>query len=55
MAMTVSITCDGCSLTAETSTDHDSGTNEIDGVLDEGWVHEGGEDFCPECVTSKTN
>jgi hypothetical protein len=52
MSMSVSITCDGCGLTEEASTSYESGTNEIDGALDEGWEHEGGEDFCPECAGS---
>lgn len=47
--MTVSITCDGCGLTAEASTAHDSGANEIDTELEDGWTHDGGEDYCPDC------
>lgn len=50
MAMTVSISCDGCNLTAETSTEYSAGTNKIDGVLEDGWTHEGGEDRCPKCA-----
>ena len=53
MTMTVSIACDGCGLNAETSTSYDAGANEIDGVLDEGWTHDGAEDFCPECSTDE--
>lgn len=49
MTMTVSISCDECGLSAETSTRYDAGTNEIDGVLDDGWSHEGGTDLCPPC------
>lgn len=48
--MNVMITCDGCGLTAETSTQYDAGCNEIDGVLSEGWVHTSTEDFCPDCA-----
>lgn len=47
--MTVSIACDDCGLSAETSTSYDAGANEIDGVLDEGWSHEGETDLCPAC------
>lgn len=50
MTMTVSIACDRCDAFAETSTSYDAGTNEIDGVLETGWVHDGGEDFCPLCT-----
>lgn len=49
MTMTMSISCDECGLSAETSTRYDAGTNEIDGVLDDGWSHEGGTDLCPPC------
>lgn len=49
MTMTVSITCDDCSMSAETSTSYDAGANEIDGVLDEGWAHDGESDLCPSC------
>lgn len=50
MTMALSITCDDCGLTVECSTDHDSGCNEIDGVLEDGWVHESSEDLCPQCA-----
>lgn len=53
MTMTVTISCDDCGTSAETSTSHDAGANEIDGVLDEGWEHEGGEDYCPTCVDAR--
>lgn len=49
MTMTVSISCDDCGLSAETSTSYDAGVNEIDGVLDDGWSHEGETDLCPSC------
>jgi hypothetical protein len=48
--MTVYIECDGCGESAQTSTQHDAGTNEIDGVIDEGWIHSSAEDFCPKCA-----
>lgn len=48
--MTVSITCDGCDLTEETSTSFDAGANEIEAQLDEGWIHNSASDFCPACV-----
>lgn len=50
MTMSLSITCDDCGLTVECSTDHGSGCNEIDGVLEDGWVHESSEDLCPQCA-----
>lgn len=50
MAMTVSITCDGCDLTEETSTSFESGANEIEAQLEEGWVHSSNSDYCPKCV-----
>ena len=50
--MLMSITCDGCSESAGCATDYDSGANEIDGMLESGWVHRGSEDFCPACVAS---
>lgn len=49
MTMTVSITCDDCGMSAETSTSYEAGANEIDGVLDDGWHHEGETDLCPSC------
>lgn len=54
MSMTISISCDGCNVTVETSTDYDSGANEIESALEPGWIHEGGEDFCPECAPERT-
>jgi ATP-dependent DNA helicase RecQ len=54
MTMIVSIACDMCGESAETSTSYDAGTNEIDAALEEGWVHEGGEDYCPECAKEVT-
>ncbi|MBG0738753.1 hypothetical protein IV500_04880 [Paeniglutamicibacter antarcticus] len=50
MSMTVSISCDGCDLTEETSTSFEAGTNEIEGVLEDGWAHSNTDDFCPDCV-----
>lgn len=50
MSMTISITCDGCELTEECSTDMDSGANEIEDQLDPGWTHEPGDDRCPKCA-----
>jgi hypothetical protein len=50
--MVVSITCDGCDAYAETSVGIDDGANAIEAVLDTGWQHEGGEDFCPSCVAN---
>lgn len=50
MTMTVSITCDECGTSAETSTSYDAGANEIGGVLDDGWAHDGGQDLCPSCA-----
>ena len=50
MTMTVSITCDACGTSAETSTSYDAGVNEIDGVLDDGWAHDGEQDLCPSCA-----
>ena len=52
MTMTVTIACDDCGVSAETSAAYDAGCNEIDGALDPGWTHEGGEDFCPGCSQS---
>ena len=52
MSMVVSITCDGCGLTEQTSTQMDSGVNEIESVLDDGWTHGTADDFCPECAPS---
>lgn len=49
MTMTISITCDGCGASAETSTSYEAGANEIDGALDDGWHHEGETDLCPSC------
>lgn len=49
--MTVPITCDGCEVAEEASTQYDSGVNEIDSVLNEGWVHNSSEDYCPACVS----
>lgn len=51
--MTVSIACDDCGVSAETSTDYQAGTNEIDGVLEAGWTHDEGEDLCPTCATDR--
>lgn len=50
MSMSVMITCDDCGETAETSTQYDAGCNEIDGVLDDGWLHTSTEDLCPQCT-----
>jgi hypothetical protein len=50
MAMTVSITCDGCDLTEETSTSFDAGANEIEAQLEEGWSHSSNSDYCPKGV-----
>lgn len=52
MSITISISCDGpdCDVTEETSSDMDSGTNEIETQLDEGWVHDGAENHCPTCA-----
>lgn len=49
MTMTVSISCDDCGLSAETSTSYEAGSNEIDGVLDDGWSHDGETDLCHSC------
>ena len=53
MTMTISISCDGCGLEEQNSTDHDAGTNEIDAVLEDGWTHSTGEDFCPDCSAKR--
>lgn len=50
MSMTISITCDGCDLTEETSTSFDAGTNEIESLLEEGWSHDSATDYCPDCI-----
>jgi hypothetical protein len=52
MSITISITCDGsdCGLTEETSSDLDSGTNELEAQLEPGWVHDGAENHCPKCA-----
>ena len=50
MTMVIEIECDGCGESAQTSTSHDAGTNEIDAVLDEGWEHSSTEDYCPNCI-----
>lgn len=44
------IACDGCGLEEQTTTQHDAGVNEIDGVLEDGWHHGSSEDYCPKCA-----
>lgn len=50
MAMIVNITCDhpGCEAYEEASAAMDDGCNVIESQLEDGWSHEGGEDYCPE-------
>lgn len=55
MTITIEIECDGCGKHEQTSSDHDSAVNEIDGVLDPGWVHTSTEDYCPDCAEEHEN
>ena len=50
MTITISISCDGCGETAETPSDSTAGVNEIEGVLEPGWVHATEYDHCPNCA-----
>lgn len=53
--MTVSITCDGCGTAAETSTSYDTEPSDIDRVLEWGWEHDNGEDYCSSCTDDRAS
>jgi hypothetical protein len=50
MTIMVTIGCDaaGCEAYEEVSAGMDDGVNTIQTALEDGWEHDGGEDWCPE-------
>lgn len=50
MSIMVSISCDAhqCDAYEEVTAAIDDGVNVIETALDDGWVHDGGENWCPE-------
>ena len=52
MTITISIACDDCGESAETSSDITAGVNEIESAIDPGWVHSTEYDYCPDCAPS---